>query len=124
MNRAERRQQERGHQIVGWTKHPSPKELKRGEGWFGELDRVYRRNDNQVVCMMRDLQTEWGKVTHVTITAHEQPDWSEKQSIKNDLFGKESVSIEVFPKESELIDQADMYHLWVLHEKKLPFGID
>lgn len=124
MNRAERRRQEKGHQIVGWTKHPSPKELKRGDGWFGELDRVYRRNDNSVVCMMRDLQTEWGKVTHVTITAQQQPNWSEKQMFKNELFGKESVAIEVFPKESELVDKAEMYHLWVLHETQLPFGID
>lgn len=112
------------HVIRDWTLHPSPKQLKKGSGWFRELDRVYRRNDGQVVCMMRDLQTEWGKVTHVTITAHEQPNWAEKQRIKNELFGKESLAIEVFPRESELVDKANMYHLWVLHEKNLPFGID
>lgn len=124
MNRAERKRQERGHQIIGWSKHPSPKELKQGAGWFSELDRVYRRNDGQAVCMMRDLQTDLGKVTHLTITSHEQPNWMEKQQIKNDLFGKESVAVEVFPKESELVDNANMYHLWILHDKQLPFGIE
>lgn len=123
MNRAERKRMEKGHQILGWTKHPSPKDLKKGSGWFRELDRVYRRNDNQFVCMMRDLHTDWGNVTHVTITAFQPPSWAEKQQIKNELFGKESVAIEVFPKESELVDQADMYHLWVLHREQIPFGI-
>lgn len=124
MNRAERKREQKGHQIVGWSKHPSPKDTKKGNGWFSELDRVFKRNDGQFVCMMRDLQTEWGKVTHVTITSYQQPTWSEKQMIKNELFGSESMAIEVFPKESELVDLADMYHLWVLHEQRLPFGID
>ncbi|KIL46961.1 hypothetical protein KP77_25300 [Jeotgalibacillus alimentarius] len=69
------------------------------------------------------MQTEWGKVTHLTITSHEQPPWGVKQQIKNELLGKEALAIEVFPKESELVDKADMYHLWVLHEQQLPFGI-
>lgn len=124
MNRAARKRNKGGHVISGWSMHPSPKQLKQGDGWFGELDRVYKRNDNQVVCMMRDLQTDWGKVTHLTITAQERPGWLEKQSIKNDLFGKESVAIEVFPKESELVNNASMYHLWILHDKQLPFEID
>lgn len=123
MNRAERRRKERDIPIKGWLEHPSPKQLKQGDGWFGELDRVYRRNDNQVVCMMRDLQTEWGMVTHVTVTAHNQPKWMEKQQIKNDLFGEESHAIEVFPKVSQLVNESSMYHLWILHEIDLPFGL-
>lgn len=123
MNRAARKRNEKGHKIVGWSKHPSSKQLKQGDGWFGELDRTYRRNDGQVVCMMRDLQTDWGKVTHLTITAHGQPNWMDKQRIKNELFGEESLAIEVFPKESELVNNANMYHLWILHEQEIPFGI-
>ena len=125
MNRAERKRQQRGHIITGWTKHPSPKDKKTGSGWFRQLDRVYRRNDGMYVCMMRDIQTAWGKVTHVTITAARgKPQWAEKQRIKNELFGLEAVAVEVFPKESELVDHAEMYHLWVLHDTEIPFGID
>lgn len=123
MNRAERRRQSRGHQIVGWQRHASPKDLKYGDGWVRELDRVYKRNDGQFVCMMRDLQTGLGKVTHLTITALDQPLWADKQQIKNELFGPEATAIEVFPAESELTDAADMYHLWILHDTALPFGI-
>lgn len=38
--------------------------------------------------------------------------WSHKQRIKNELLGEEYVAIEVFPKVSELIDQANMYWIW------------
>lgn len=109
--------------IKGWTQRQSPKELKVGDGWFAELDRVYRKNDGRFVCMMRDLKTEWGKITHCTITSLIKPTWMEKQNIKNELFGKESLAIEVFPKESKLVDDADMYHLWILHDQELPFGL-
>lgn len=70
MNRAERRRLERQEQsktLVGWVRHPSPKELKQGDGWFRELDRVYRDKDSQFVVMIRDVQTEWGIVHHAVI---------------------------------------------------------
>lgn len=124
MNRAERRQKERGRVIPGWTKHASPKQLRRGYGWFSELDRVYRKNVGTVVCMMRDLETDWGKVTHLTITtAVSKPTWAEKQQYKNELFGKEALAVEVFPPENKLVDREDMFHLWILHDITLPFGL-
>lgn len=118
--------------IIGWREVPSPKQLKEGTGWFGELDHVYIDKDEEYCVMTRDIDTEIGKVTHMCImnkgtreTGYAGTDisWSEKQRIKNEIFGKEAVAIEVFPKESELVDQANMYHLWVLHNFNLPFGI-
>lgn len=122
LNRAERKRQAKGHVITGWIKQAAPKHLKIGSGWFAELDRVYRKENGQYVVMMRDIQTEWGTVTHMTITAHQQPTWNEKQQIKNEIVGEEAVAVEVFPKESELVDKADMYHLWVL-PIDLPFNL-
>ena len=40
--------------------------------------------------------------------------WAEKQRIKNTLIGEDRIAIEVYPKESELVDQANMFWLWVL----------
>ena len=40
--------------------------------------------------------------------------WAEKQSIKNDIFGNERVAFEVYPKESEKVDEGSVYHLWVI----------
>lgn len=128
MNRAERRRLEREGDtsyINGWVQHPSPKQLGQGTGWFGELDRVFRQG-NEYVVMVRNVETDWGIVQHACIRNADNTDisWAEKQRIKNELFGKESIAIEVFPKESELVDQANMYHLWILPtEMNLPFGI-
>jgi len=39
--------------------------------------------------------------------------WETKQRIKNEVLGKDVSAIEVFPKHEELIDQANMYWLWI-----------
>lgn len=50
-------------------------------------------------------------------------DWRHLQRIKNELVGKEREAIEIYPKESQLVDTANSYHLWVLDEgDSLPFG--
>jgi hypothetical protein len=40
--------------------------------------------------------------------------WSELQNIKNMIFGHEANAIEFYPPHSELIDQANIYWLWVV----------
>jgi hypothetical protein len=40
--------------------------------------------------------------------------WSELQNIKNIIFGHEANAIEFYPPHSELIDQANIYWLWVV----------
>lgn len=40
--------------------------------------------------------------------------WQDKQKIKNDLFGPETQALEVYPRESQLVDDANMYWLWIL----------
>ncbi|WP_416730279.1 hypothetical protein [Fictibacillus sp. JL2B1089] len=129
MNRAERKRATRPHQpTTNWRKHASPNSFKehRHKGWFGEMDRVYSEVESYVV-MIRTVETEWGLVEHAAIRNAENNDipWAEKQRIKNEIFGSERIAIEVFPKESELIDVANMYHIWVLPKgMQLPFKID
>lgn len=38
--------------------------------------------------------------------------WSHKQRVKNDLVGHSFGAVEVFPKQSELTDAANIYWLW------------
>lgn len=118
--------------ILGWVEQPSPKQLRQGKGWFGELERVYVSNDRQYCVMTRDIDTHMGKVTHACIRNQGSRDtkwkgtdipWVEKQRIKNEIFGNEAIAIEIFPKESELVDEANMYHIWILHDFILPFSI-
>jgi hypothetical protein len=50
-------------------------------------------------------------------------DWRHFQKIKNELAGDEREALEIYPKESELIDEANTYHLWVLASTDaMPFG--
>lgn len=130
MNRAERKRNQKGHEIVGWREHAAPKNLGIGDGWFNEFDKVY--SNGLYAVLVRTVETEWGPVIHAAMrnalgpggTGTDIP-WAEMQKIKNELFGRERVGVEVFPKESELIDAANMYHIWILPENmNLPFGID
>lgn len=106
-----------------WIKKQSPKELNQGDGWFGDMDRVWI-NDKYCV-MARTIDTAWGKVDHACIRNVGSTDipWKEKQKIKNELWGKNYTAIEVFPTESELVDVANMYHLWIFKDYTLPFSI-
>ena len=50
-------------------------------------------------------------------------DWRHFQRIKNELAGDEREALEIYPRESELVDEANSYHLWVLGaETRMPFG--
>lgn len=51
--------------------------------------------------------------------------WRDMQRVKNELAGEHRVGIEVFPPVAEVVDQANIYHLWVLPEGfRLPFSLD
>lgn len=98
--------------------------MKVGTGWFGEIDKAY--SDGEYAVMTRQVLTEWGQVIHACIRNAENTDipWAEKQKIKNELFGIDSTAVEVFPADSELVDEANMYHIWVLPKSmRLPFSL-
>jgi len=76
--------------------------------------------------MTRPVPTEWGIVTHACIcnTGNTDIPWAEKQKIKDELFGPDRIALEVFPAADELVDGANMYHIWVLPAgMELPFSL-
>lgn len=68
--------------------------------------------------LIRDLDAPpIGIITHAaiaTLGGVTDITWAERQRIKNELFGRERTAVEVMPPESELVDEANMYHLWVM----------
>lgn len=104
-------------------RHIVPKDIGFSEGWVKELTRSW--SNGHYAVMSRDLDTEWGKVTHYFISqlSGEDIPWRDKQMIKNSIAGHDKLAIEVFPPMTELVNDADAYHIWVLHDKKLPFGL-
>ena len=124
---------------MNWINIPSPKQLKdtfgigRDVSWHWNMDRCWIDTDTGIcVCsrIIRIPKEFGGKVEHVTITKKHSSDgsgdisWAVKQQIKDELFGKNRVAVEVFPKSNRLVDVCDVYHLWVFDRKfDLPFGI-
>lgn len=122
---------------MAWIKAISPKAMNDYVGvygnsiWLKEMDRCWIREEDGTCVSSRLINTRWGKVEHVTITRKALSvdgsggfSWSEKQQIKNELFGENRDAIEVYPRTDMLIDTCDVYHLWVFDKKvSLPFGI-
>lgn len=97
--------------------------------------REYRRRariaqaaiNNRYSVQVSVVETELGAITHLWIRAHDGTmprSWRDLQRIKDDLVGAERVAVEVFPPTSELVDSANMAHLWVYPPGHvLPFGL-
>ncbi len=103
--------------------------------WMPQMDRCWMSNDG-IQVTSRLLITPWGKVEHAAISIITHDDlwlssngerdipWRVKQEIKNEVFGENRLAIEVFPKQKNLVDAMDIYHLWVFPKDfELPFGI-
>lgn len=43
-------------------------------------------------------------------------DWRHKQQIKNEVLGSEREAVELYPRESRVVDNANQYHLYVAPE--------
>ncbi len=108
-----------------WIEKPSPKSMRKGSGWFGQMNRDYTYN-GEYAAITREINTEWGKVIHCAFRNKDGTEitWKEKQWLKDSLFGEDRVAIEVFPQKDRLVDAANMYHIWVFEKGfELPFGI-
>lgn len=106
--------------------------------WFPEMDRCWEDFERgYTVCSRMIYTKQFGNVEHVTIgkmrkkgeslipVGGERPiGWAEKMMIKNELFGEDRFAIEVYPKQKNLVDTSNVYHLWVFNKKyDMPFGI-
>jgi len=72
--------------------------------------------NNRYSVQLSLVSTGDGEVTHLWIRAHDGSmprSWRDLQRIKNELVGADRVAVEVFPPDDELVDSANMAHLWV-----------
>ena len=86
-----------------------------------------RWENNRYQVIKRTLRgSEWGAVVHLTIRnvdGSRRRSWTEFQRLKNELVGPEYDAVEVYPAESRVVDTVDHYHLWVLLDRPVPFGL-
>ena len=50
-------------------------------------------------------------------------DWRDLQRIKNELVGEENEAMELYPKESRLVDECNQFHLWVFADENKYFPV-
>lgn len=68
--------------------------------------------------------TDMGLVQHAIVRVQDggEPPWRDLQRIKDELFGPDAYAVQVYPRRADVVDQADVYHLWLLPDE-LPFGL-
>jgi hypothetical protein len=102
-----------------WERMDLPNGIPGSSGWCRGVRAAAR---NEIFAVM--IRPAPGGVTHLAITSlsQDRPTWWEAMRIKNELCGPEATAVEVYPPMANVIDEADMYHLWVLPEP-LKFGL-
>jgi hypothetical protein len=103
-----------------WEISLIPRNAIRSSGWASEMTTI--AENKLYAVLMRTITTKRGCITHLAIRSYwgNEVPWSAKQRIKNELIGAERHAVEVFPAQSQLIDAANMYHLWVYGEDYVP----
>ena len=88
------------------------------------MTRAFRNNRYTVMIYDNSLSPMDTWITKALIQRHDdrpiEGHWKELQKIKNEIFGTEVWGVEFYPAESQLIDQKNIYWLWILEfEQKL-----
>lgn len=80
------------------------------------MTRAYK-NSKYIVMIDDYASTNGFDAIKVMVQTHDnktiENHWRELQNIKNEIFGEEETAIEFYPPESELVDEANIYWLWV-----------
>lgn len=90
-----------------------------GTGWTYGFATAHK---NKVFSVL-DRTLESG-IRHLAVSSLSgiRPTWREMQRIKDELAGCDMTAVEVYPPAMQIVDEADMFHIWVL-TAPLPFGL-
>lgn len=114
-----------------WVEIAAPKyspeeERKHMKLWMKDMDRAWLSPDGFIVYS-RILDTGRFIVEYAVISRDDDStiSWSEKQAIKNELFGEDVEAIEIYTKEYDRTCSEGEDHLWLLSENTvIPFGLN
>lgn len=85
------------------------------------------RNNRYTVMIFDKHETTMGNAIRVMIQKHDdtpiQFHWREMQKIKNTIFGEETFAVEYYPAESQLINDHNIYWMWIFPNNQLPIPI-
>lgn len=82
------------------------------------------RNNRYTIMIDDNALTTHGKAIKALIQKHDDTPitfhWREMQKIKNEIFGRDVTAIEYYPAESQLIDQHNIYWMWIFPKDVIP----
>ena len=85
------------------------------------------RNNRYTVMIFDNEKTTHGNATVALIEAHHAGPiaghWKELQRIKNEVFGKDVWAVEYYPAADAVIDDKDIYWLWIFPKGVLPLSL-
>lgn len=88
------------------------------------MTRAFKNNRYVVMIYDNTVLPNGVIATKVLIQRHDSlpitNHWSELQAIKNEVFGEEVTAIEYYPKQSKLIDDHNIYWLWIYPDGLIP----
>lgn len=90
-----------------------------GSRWAADFTTAHR---NRVFSVLDRTLANGVRHLAVTSLSQERPTWWEMQRIKNEIAGEDATAVEVYPPHAEVVDGADMFHIWVL-PAPLAFGL-
>jgi hypothetical protein len=108
-----------------WDVMDTPEGAGVGRGWAADVRRVWR-NPLYVVLVRPFMGPGGVPMLHLAIRtpSSAEPPWRDLQRIKNEVCGEPCFAVQVHPAQDRLIDEADMYHLWVYGRGHEPgFGL-
>jgi hypothetical protein len=117
--RKKRERDARRKASVGWTKFLPFAQLPANGDDPGA---VAYRNSRYVVAVRSC--PPYTVLSIVNLDHSARHDWRDFQRIKNELVGPEAEAVELYPRESRLIDTTNAYHLWARTDVSFDIGFD
>lgn len=70
--------------------------------------------------------TPLGLVNHLKVRRHDgrtnHLTWGELMMIKNEMLGEDALAVEIFPRDCDVVNEANVRYLWELPDGLLPSG--
>ena len=112
----ERRSRESGEWGEWKWHHISPGGVG-SKGWVAQITQAASNDLYSVLVRYMPCGS-----THLAIRtiSNLEPPWRDMQRIKDELGWKDRYAFQVCPPEDRIIDDADMYHLWIMPKAYLP----
>lgn len=73
-----------------------------------------------------ETATVHGFTRHLKVRRRDGKDgisWDTLQAIKDELLGEEVLAVEIYPPANQVVNEANIRHLWEVYEGVLPFGL-